>query len=77
VHGDGHGVLTVWRDDGELLCELSDGGASIADPLVGRRRPDPHITSGRGLWMINQVCDLVELRAGPTGTTVRLHMSLS
>jgi len=27
--------------------------------------------------MINQVCDLVELHAGPAGTTVRLHMSLS
>jgi anti-sigma regulatory factor (Ser/Thr protein kinase) len=77
VHGDGHGELRVWRDNGELVCELSDGGASIADPLAGRRRPDPRTSTGRGLWMINQVCDLVELRPGPGGTTVRLHMSLS
>jgi anti-sigma regulatory factor (Ser/Thr protein kinase) len=77
VHGDGHGVLSVWRDGGELVCEVSGGGASIADPLAGRRRPDPHRPSGRGLWMINQVCDLVELRSGPDGTTVRLHMSLA
>jgi anti-sigma regulatory factor (Ser/Thr protein kinase) len=77
MHGDGHGVLRMWRDDGELVCELSDGGTSFADPLAGRRRPDPRISRGRGLWMINQVCDLVELRAGPGGTVVRLHMSLS
>jgi anti-sigma regulatory factor (Ser/Thr protein kinase) len=75
VHGDGHGELSVWRDHGELVCELSDGGESIADPLAGRRRPDPRTSSGRGLWMINQVCDLVELRPGPGGTTVRLHMA--
>src|SRR4051794_2022368 len=77
VHGDGQGVLRMWRDNGELVCELSDGGASIADPLAGRRRPDPRMSTGRGLWMINQVCDLVELRPGAGGTTVRLHMSLS
>jgi anti-sigma regulatory factor (Ser/Thr protein kinase) len=77
VHGDGDGVLSVWREDGEIVCELSDGGASIADPLAGRRRPDPRSSTGRGLWMINQVCDLVELRPGPDGTRVRLHMSLS
>jgi anti-sigma regulatory factor (Ser/Thr protein kinase) len=70
-------VLSVWRDAGELVCEISDGGARIADPLAGRRRPDPRSPHGRGLWMINQVCDLVELRSGPGGTTVRLHMTLS
>ena len=70
-------MLSIWHEDGELVCEISDGGGSIADPLAGRRRPDPLRPHGRGLWMINQVCDLVELRAGPTGTTVRLHMSLS
>src|SRR5689334_24773025 len=39
VHGDGQGVLRMWLDDGELVCELSDGWKSIADPLAGRRRP--------------------------------------
>jgi len=26
------------------------------------------------LWLVNQVCDLVELRSGEDGTTVRMHM---
>jgi hypothetical protein len=32
---------------------------------------------GWGLWMVNQVCDLVEIRSGDWGTDVRLHMRLS
>jgi len=42
-----------------------------------RVRPTPTQTGGRGLWMANQVCDLVRIRSGDTGTAVRLHMSLS
>ena len=29
---------------------------------------------GSGMWVVHQVCDLVELRTGPLGTTVRLHL---
>jgi hypothetical protein len=29
---------------------------------------------GRGLWMVNQLCDLVQLRTFPTGAVVRLHL---
>ncbi|MEA2685742.1 MAG: hypothetical protein QOE93_937 [Actinomycetota bacterium] len=32
---------------------------------------------GRGLWMANQLCDLVQLRTFASGTVVRLHMTLS
>ncbi len=28
----------------------------------------------RGLWLINQVCDLVEMRCHEQGMTLRLHM---
>jgi hypothetical protein len=31
---------------------------------------------GRGLWLIRQVCDRVELHTGRSGTRVRLEMSL-
>ncbi|WP_234382018.1 ATP-binding protein, partial [Streptomyces sp. XY332] len=30
---------------------------------------------GRGLWMIHQLCDLVEIRASDTGLTLRMHMT--
>jgi anti-sigma regulatory factor (Ser/Thr protein kinase) len=31
---------------------------------------------GQGLWIVNQVCDEVEMRSDETGTTIRLHMGL-
>jgi anti-sigma regulatory factor (Ser/Thr protein kinase) len=74
-HTPDGGTLRVWRAAGELLCEVRDQGW-ITDPLVGRRPPSPAEPGGDGLWVVNQVCDLAELRTGPAGTTVRLHMNL-
>jgi anti-sigma regulatory factor (Ser/Thr protein kinase) len=71
-HAGGHGKLRVWRKGDELICEVRDDG-HIADPLAGRLRPDPAAPAGRGLWMVNQLCDLVEMRTNGGGTTVRLH----
>jgi anti-sigma regulatory factor (Ser/Thr protein kinase) len=73
-HTLGDGTLTIWHDAREIVCEFRDSGV-ITDPLAGRRRPLPGSSSGHGLWLVNQVCDLVELRSGERGTTIRLHMS--
>lgn len=72
-HGGGAGVLRIWQDEGSLVCEVEDGGA-IADPLADRRKPDPNEPGRRGLWMANQLCDLVQIRVRAAGTVVRLHM---
>ena len=72
-HGGGGGVLRIWQDDGSFVCEVEDRGR-IQDPLVDRRRPDPEQLGGRGLWMTNQLCDLVQVRSPETGNIVRLHM---
>lgn len=69
----GGGVAHAWCADDELLCQVEDAG-HIADPLAGRRRRPADASSGHGLWLVNQVCDLVETRTGPKGTTTRLHM---
>jgi anti-sigma regulatory factor (Ser/Thr protein kinase) len=75
VHAGGHVTARLWCDGAGVVVELRDSGV-IHDPMVGRRRPDPLRESGRGLWMMNQLCDLVELRSGDDGTVVRLHMAL-
>jgi anti-sigma regulatory factor (Ser/Thr protein kinase) len=67
------GRFSVWRDDGRLLCDVRDGGV-LSDPLVGRTRPEPSWARGRGLWLANQFCDLVQIRSGEDGNVVRLHM---
>jgi anti-sigma regulatory factor (Ser/Thr protein kinase) len=73
-HGGGTGTLRLWRDTAAVVCEVSDGGV-IQAPLAGREIPDPDPESGRGLWLVNQLCDLVQIRSGPSGTTVRVHMA--
>jgi anti-sigma regulatory factor (Ser/Thr protein kinase) len=74
VHGGGTGTLHVWREGGRLLVEVEDRG-SIAEPLVGRLRPAASQVGGRGLWLANQFCDLVQIRSALTGTAVRLQIS--
>ena len=65
--------LTLWLDEHDVVCDISDRGR-FTDPLAGRRRPSLEATGGRGLWIINQLCDLTEIRTGHGGTTVRLRM---
>ncbi|WP_261553923.1 sensor histidine kinase [Frankia tisae] len=72
-HGGGRGVARFWSGDGCLICEVTDSG-QLADRLAGRRRPDLDLSGGRGLWLVNQLCDLVQLRSGRAGTTVRMFM---
>jgi len=73
-HGGGYGRLRLWSEDDRVVCEVRDRGA-IKDPLAGRRRPKPRQPSGYGLWLANQVCDLVQVRSLSTGGVVRVHMS--
>jgi anti-sigma regulatory factor (Ser/Thr protein kinase) len=73
-HGGGIGILQVWRTVAELVCDFRDFGR-ISDPLVGRRRPPAEQPEGRGLWLANQLCDLVQIRSDHE-TVVRLRMSL-
>jgi anti-sigma regulatory factor (Ser/Thr protein kinase) len=72
-HGGGHGVLRSWREPGRFVCEVCDSG-EIADPLAGRGLPADPRDGGHGLWLVNQLCDLVRLRSLRGGTAVRLHL---
>jgi hypothetical protein len=54
-----------------------DDSGQITDPLARHRAPSDDVAGGQGLWLVNQVCDLVQARSGPAGTTTRLHMRLS
>ena len=73
VHGFGVPTLRCWTNGPTLVYEVSDYG-SIAEPLVGRRIPSTSAKDGRGLWLVNHLCDLVQLRSSATGTIVRVHM---
>jgi anti-sigma regulatory factor (Ser/Thr protein kinase) len=75
-HTDGGGTLQVWQSEGELICQVADTG-HLTDPLAWHRPPSDELLGGNGLWLVNQVCDLVQARTGQAGTTIRLHMRLN
>jgi anti-sigma regulatory factor (Ser/Thr protein kinase) len=74
VHGGGGGCLRYWRQGTAAVVELSSEGC-FEDPLVGRVAPDPEGEGGRGMWLANQLCDLVQLRSSPRGSVVRLRLA--
>ncbi|HEY3003659.1 MAG TPA: ATP-binding protein, partial [Kribbellaceae bacterium] len=69
----GDGTFAIWTEGDTLQCETTDGGR-IDQLLVGRAVPAPLAEGGRGLWLANQLCDLVQIRSSREGTTVRLHV---
>jgi hypothetical protein len=63
----------LWTEPTKVVCDVRDGGY-IRAPLVGRERPTVDWDSGRGLWLANLLCELLQIRSGESGTVVRLHM---
>jgi anti-sigma regulatory factor (Ser/Thr protein kinase) len=74
-HGGGSGQLRIWRAHDSLICEIRDGG-EMRDPLLGRSRPGSEAVCGRGMWIVNQLCDLVQVRSSQAGSQIRLHKRL-
>lgn len=79
THTGEPGILSIWQDSNTdcLVCEISDSG-QFTDRLVGRIPPAKSEAHGRGLILVNTLCDLVEMPTGQigAGTTLRLHMQL-
>ncbi len=76
MHGGGDAVMRVWAESDCFCCEVADHGGGMHDPLAGLLAPPVTQASGRGLWLARQLCDLVQLRTGGAGTTVRLQVAL-
>lgn len=72
-HGGGCGTLTIWETNAALVCEVTDAG-QLRDPLAGRSLPQPGQPGHYGLWLVHQVCDVVEQRTLPRGNLVRVLM---
>jgi len=70
-HGGGQGSVAMWLEPGAVVVEFTDAGL-VLDPLVGRRTPRPDQDHGHGLYLVNQLCDLVQVRSSPAGTTGRI-----
>lgn len=76
-HGGGDGRLRLWRNESTVHCQVSDGGAGMAQPeTAGTRRAAPAAPGGRGLWIVRQLCLRLDVDTGPGGTTVTAIVSL-
>jgi len=65
-------VLQMWQEGSALICQIHDA-AHVQDPLIGRRSNDNEDSRGLALRRANELCDLVQVRSGAGGTTVRVH----
>ncbi|MFI6763159.1 anti-sigma factor RsbA family regulatory protein [Micromonospora sp. NPDC050417] len=72
-HTGGGGTFSVWSTDKQLICQLADTG-HITEPLAGRIPAPADQPGGRGLLLVNELCDLVRVHTRPGTTTVRVHM---
>jgi anti-sigma regulatory factor (Ser/Thr protein kinase) len=72
THGGGPGVLRLWSGDGHVVAEVT-GGGRLRDPLAGRIPVPARQPHGRGLLLVNEVCDLVRVHTTAQGTTIRLY----
>jgi anti-sigma regulatory factor (Ser/Thr protein kinase) len=75
-HGGGSGVLRLAGTTAELLAEVEDAGI-ITAPFAGLLPPARIGETGYGLWLVHQLVELVQIRSGPGGSTVRLHVRLA
>lgn len=77
VHGGGHGCLRCWRDPWQLVFEVDDHGCGQPDQVAAYIRPrrEQLLDSGLGLWIANQLSDVLEVRGGP-GWRVRIYILL-
>ncbi|MGH8933936.1 MAG: anti-sigma factor RsbA family regulatory protein [Egibacteraceae bacterium] len=73
-HGGGCGIVRCWVEPDRFTCEIADPWGRITDPFAGFVPPAPDQTGGRGLWLVRQLCDAVEIPSRDIGTVVRLHV---
>jgi anti-sigma regulatory factor (Ser/Thr protein kinase) len=74
-HTAGGGTIAVWVEDGRVVCQLTDTGY-LTDPMAGRLPvPADRPTGGRGLVLVNQLCDLVRVHTRPGATTIRVELA--
>jgi len=76
VHGLAPRRIWSYARDGAFVCHVQDAGQGLTDPLAGYLVPDITGTSGRGLWIAHQLCDIVEATVDATGSHVCVRMTL-
>ncbi|MEV4720065.1 ATP-binding protein [Micromonospora noduli] len=72
-HTTGGGWVRLWAEPGQLFCDVVDQGPTRA---FGRSMPAADSVRGRGLAIVEQICDEVAVLTSPGETVVRIRLSL-
>ncbi|GAA0487746.1 hypothetical protein Ade02nite_11930 [Paractinoplanes deccanensis] len=72
-HTDSGGVVRLWAEDGHVVCDVIDSGPMRT---LGRAMPAADAPRGRGLAIVERICDQVGVEESPEGTRVRLALAL-
>lgn len=70
-HTDGGGLVRIWAEPDRVRCDVVDGGSP---PGFGRAMPAADEPRGRGLAIVERLCDEVGIHPEGDGTAVRLGM---
>jgi anti-sigma regulatory factor (Ser/Thr protein kinase) len=71
-HGDGVRAIRIGRVGERFVCEISDHGPGLHDPLAGYLPPHPGHARGAGLWVARQMTRRLEMTSSERGLTTRL-----
>jgi len=71
-HAGGGGRLALWITREGIVCEITDRGGGVQDPLAGLVPPKPSASAGMGLWIARQLSDSFAIGTDDEGTTVRI-----
>jgi anti-sigma regulatory factor (Ser/Thr protein kinase) len=70
-HGGGTGRLRLLTTPDGIHCQVSDDGPGVPQPHpLPRQRPEPTVTSGRGLWLVFSYADTLTIDDGTDGGAV-------
>ena len=71
-HGGGVRRVRAGRVGEQFVCEISDHGPGLDDPLAGYLPPHPGHGGGAGLWVARQATRRLEMISTERGLTTRL-----
>ncbi len=74
AHGDGPASARTWVTPAAFVFELTSLGTALSETTAGYVPVDPAADRGRGLWLVRQLCDFVEVRSRRGRTVIRIHM---
>lgn len=73
-HADRPAAARAWREGRTFVCEVESWGEELSETTAGYLPPDPDAERARGLWLVRQLCDLVEVRSRGGLTAIRIHV---